>query len=243
MNVPFNRDSLLDQINAVLERQPQLNLFNIGQLISSLDLSASLSEIPLNQLARVPTPAVLEHQDHFAVLEGIEPDGRLRLLEPELGPLLVPPSALIAPDAERLPLLLFHRRPGSKERRFSWAWYGPYLAPHRQELIQVLACTAVTTVLGIVLGASVSWWFLLLPVPAAGLATAAIAFNELRNKGKSIPELLRAAPAIAVYYHVRLAGWIWRRMQLRLGVRPIERVSPETLAASMPRPPRPGSAS
>ena len=152
MGVPFNRDSLLDQINAVLERQPQLNLFNIGQLISAMDLSASLSEIPLSQLARVPTPAVLEHQGHFAVVEGVEADGRLRLLEPELGPLLVPPAALIAPDAERLPLLLFRRRPGSKERRFSWAWYGPYLAPHRQELIQVLACTAITTVLGLVIG-------------------------------------------------------------------------------------------
>ena len=32
MGVPLNRDSLLDQVNAVLERQPQLNLFNIGQL-------------------------------------------------------------------------------------------------------------------------------------------------------------------------------------------------------------------
>ena len=152
MGVPFNRDALLDQINAVLERQPRLNLFNIGQLISSLDLSASLTEIPLSQLARVPTPAVLEHQGHFAVFEGVEPDGRLRLLEPELGPLLVPPEGLLEPNAERLQLLLFRRRPGSKERRFSWGWYGPYLAPHRDELIQVLACTAVTTVLGIVIG-------------------------------------------------------------------------------------------
>ena len=150
--VPFNRDSLLDQINALLERQPALNLFNIGQLIASLDLSVSLTEIPLSQLQRLPTPAVLEHQGHFAVVEGIETDGRLRLLEPELGPMIVPATALLPPKAERLSLLLARRRPGSKERRFSWSWYGPYLAPHRDELIQVLACTAVTTVLGIVIG-------------------------------------------------------------------------------------------
>ncbi len=150
--VPFNRDSLLDQINALLERQPALNLFNIGQLIASLDLSVSLTEIPLNQLQRLPTPAVLEHQGHFAVVEGIEPDGRLRLLEPELGPMVVPAAALLPVGSERLSLLLARRRPGSKESRFSWGWYGPYLAPHRDELIQVLACTAVTTVLGIVIG-------------------------------------------------------------------------------------------
>ena len=150
--VPFSRDNLIDQINGVLESHPVLNLFNMGQLIASLDLSVSLSEIPLNQLHRVPTPAVLEHKGHFAVLEGIETDGRLRLLEPELGPLVVPATALLAPDSERLSLLLARRRPGSKERHFSWGWYGPYLSPHRQELIQVLACTAVITILGIVIG-------------------------------------------------------------------------------------------
>ena len=150
--VPFTRDNLLDQINAFLQRQPELNLFNMGQLISSLDLSVTLSEIPLAQLQRLPTPAVLMHNGHFAVVEGFEEDGRLRLLEPELGPLRVPVTALIEPDSDRLSLLLMRRRPGGKERRFSWGWYGPYLEPHRQELIQVLACTAVTTVLGIVIG-------------------------------------------------------------------------------------------
>ena len=111
--VPFNRDSLLDLIDALLERQPQLNLFNIGQLISSLDLSVSLTEIPLAQLQRIPTPAVLEHQGHFAVLEGVQEDGCLRLLEPELGPLVVPAAALLPAGAERLSLILSRRRPGS----------------------------------------------------------------------------------------------------------------------------------
>ena len=111
-----------------------------------------MAEIPLAQLGRVPTPAVLEHQGHFAVLEGVEPDGRLRLLEPELGPMLAPATALLPPDAERLTLSAGPPSPRQQERRFSWGWYGPYLAPHRDELIQVLACTAVTTVLGIVIG-------------------------------------------------------------------------------------------
>lgn len=145
------------------------------------------------------------------------------------------------PDARAV-----HHHPYTRRSLLRQAWFGGcsvaeiqwrYRLGPRKDLGPILL-SHLLLVLGIVLGASVSWWFLLLPVPAAGLATAAIAFNELRNKGKSIPELLRAAPAIAVYYHVRLAGWLWRRMQLRLGVRPIERVSPETLAASMPRPPR-----
>ena len=150
--VPVHKDSLWDQINGLLERQPSLNLYNIGQLLTGLDLSVALIQLPLPQLARVPTPAVIEHQGSIALIDGIDPDGRLRLLEPELGPLRVPAADLLPEGQERLPLLLIRRRPGSKEKRFSWSWYGPYLLPHRQELIQVLACSAVMSVLGIVIG-------------------------------------------------------------------------------------------
>ena len=57
--VPFNRDNLVDEIDALLQRQTQLNLINIGQLLSSLDLFCVLVELPLRQLSRVPCPAVL----------------------------------------------------------------------------------------------------------------------------------------------------------------------------------------
>ena len=57
------------------------------------------------------------------------------------------------------------------------------------------------------------------------------------NKGKTFVELLRAAPALIVYYHVRMAGFVWRAAQLRLGVSRIERVSPATLARDLPQPP------
>ena len=146
------KDSLRDQIDGLLERQPSLNLYNIGQLLTGLDLSVALIQLPLPQLARIPTPAVIEHQGSIALIDGIDPDGRLRLLEPELGALRVPAADLLPEGQERLPLLLIRRRPGSKEKRFSWSWYGPYLLPHRQELIQVLACSAVMSVLGIVIG-------------------------------------------------------------------------------------------
>ena len=150
--VPVYKDSLRDQIDGLLERQPSLNLYNIGQLLTGLDLSVALIQMPLPQLARIPTPAVIEHQGSLALIDGIDPDGRLRLLEPELGPLRLLASDLLPEGQERLPLLLIRRRPGSKEKRFSWSWYGPYLLPHRQELIQVLACSAVLSVLGIVIG-------------------------------------------------------------------------------------------
>ena len=148
--VPFSRDNVRDEVESLLARQSHLNLLNIGQLLSNLDLSVSLAEIPARQLNRVPTPAVLEHQGSLAVLHGVEPDGRLRLLEPELGPLRVPLNDLLPEDTDRLRLLLVRRRPDSKEQRFSWGWYGPFLQPHRRELIEVIATSAVVNVLALV---------------------------------------------------------------------------------------------
>ena len=148
--VPFWRDNVRDEVEALLARQPQLNLFNIGQLLSNLDLSVSLAEIPLAQLRRTPTPAVLEHDGRIAILEGVDPDGQLRLLEPEIGPVRVPLEAVLSDDADRLSLLLLRRRPDSKTQRFSWGWYGPFLRPHRRELIEVIATSAVVNVLALV---------------------------------------------------------------------------------------------
>ena len=148
--VPFLRDNIRDEVEGLLQRQTRLNLLNIGQLLSSLDLSVSLAEIPLGQLERIPTPAVLEHRGSIAILEGVESDGRLRLLEPELGPLRGPADDLLEPNSDRLRLLLLRRRPNSKEQRFSWGWYAPFLKPHRRELIEVIATSAVVNVLALV---------------------------------------------------------------------------------------------
>ena len=148
--VPFNRDGVRDEIEGVLERQTRLNLYNLGQLLTSLDLSVSLAEIPVQQLKRIPTPAALEHNQRIAILEGVEDDGRLRLLEPEYGPMRIPAVSLLDNGSDRLKLLLLRRRPDSKQRRFSWSWYGPFLQPHKRELIEVIATSAVVNVLALV---------------------------------------------------------------------------------------------
>ena len=154
--VPANRDALRQQIDSILQRQSQLNLINYGQLISSLGLRVILSELPARQLRRAPTPAVLMPQPgQVGLLDGVDrgatADADLaRILEPELGPLRIPVADLSQPDSTLVELLLVERRPDSKTNRFSWSWYGPYLRPHRRELIEVLATSAVVNVLALV---------------------------------------------------------------------------------------------
>jgi subfamily B ATP-binding cassette protein HlyB/CyaB len=147
--VPFNRDALNDQIDATLKRQSQLNLINLGQMLSGMTLSVALSEVPGGQLHRVPTPAVIDHRGRLALLEGLDSDGLVRLLEPELGPIRVPLQDLLAEGETSIELLLLRRRPDSKEARFGWGWFAPYLREHRRELIEVLAVSAMVNVLAL----------------------------------------------------------------------------------------------
>ena len=44
--VPFSRDNVRDEVESLLQQQAHLNVLNVGQLLSNLDLSVSLVGIP-----------------------------------------------------------------------------------------------------------------------------------------------------------------------------------------------------
>ncbi|MEB3331069.1 MAG: peptidase domain-containing ABC transporter [Synechococcaceae cyanobacterium] len=146
-NLPLNRDTLLDFIDATLRRQPRFNLVNAGQLLDYLGLRVILARFPVDRLARVPTPAVLLQHEQLVLLDGWDEDGRVRLLEPELGPLRLPPGDLQLDAEGLLEVLLLERKPDGKEARFNWGWFVPYLMPHRRQLIEVLAASLVVNLL------------------------------------------------------------------------------------------------
>jgi subfamily B ATP-binding cassette protein HlyB/CyaB len=151
-SVPLNREGLRDFIDGVLQQQPRFNLVNAGQLIDHLGLRVVLSRLPRDRLARVPVPAVLLQHGQLVLLDGVDGDGCVRLLEPELGPLRLPPSELQgcedAPDL--IELLLVQRHPASKTTNFSWAWFLPYLRPHGRGLVEVLAASLIVNLLALV---------------------------------------------------------------------------------------------
>jgi subfamily B ATP-binding cassette protein HlyB/CyaB len=150
--VPLNRDGLRDFIDGILQKQPRFNLVNAGQLIDYLDLRVVLSRIPRDRLARVPVPAVLLQHGQLVLLDGVDGDGQVRLLEPELGPLRLPVQELQGcPEApELIELLLVQRHPASKEIAFSWSWFLPYVRPHTRGLVEVLAASVIVNTLALV---------------------------------------------------------------------------------------------
>ncbi|QPN56301.1 ATP-binding cassette domain-containing protein [Synechococcus sp. CBW1107] len=147
--VPVNRDALRDQVQAVLARQGGLNLINLGQILDALGLRVVLTKLPADRLGRATTPAVFHAQGHFAILEGVTDDGRLRLLEPELGPLLLPPGQLASDGDGGVELLLLQRKSDAKEQTFSWGWFLPFLREHRRQLVEVVALSFVINLLAL----------------------------------------------------------------------------------------------
>ncbi len=67
-------------------------------------------------------------------------------------------------------------------------------------------------------------WFAAVPVFFFAGALAAVTYNDLARKGKSIGETLRSFPMLLVYYHVRLAGYVTESARLRLRRSMIQRV-------------------
>lgn len=55
-------------------------------------------------------------------------------------------------------------------------------------------------------------------------ALAAITYNDLFRKRKTVGETLRSFPVLLVYYHVRLVGYVVMACKLRLGKHDIQRV-------------------
>lgn len=145
--IPVNNDALRDQVEGLLQRQPQLNLVNLGQILDSLGLRVMLSRVPANRLHRVPTPALLMQHGHLGVLDGVDVDGQARLLEAELGPLRVPCSDLATLEGGLVELLLFERKADAKEQKFDWSWYLPYLQKHKGALVEVLLASAAINLL------------------------------------------------------------------------------------------------
>ena len=77
---------------------------------------------------------------------------------------------------------------------------------------------------------------LLVPLLPLGAGIAAVSWNETARKGKTLVGLLRAAPALAIYYALRCTGYAVRRVELVIGIEPVHRISPNTLAVGMPPP-------
>lgn len=129
----------------------------------------------------------------------------------------------VVPDA-----VVFHEHHYSRRTFFRQAYRGgqaaarlgfKYSLPPRIELTPLLLAYLL-----IPLGFVGAWWWLV-PAACAGFFLAAITYNELVRKRKTILETLITFPVLLVYYHLRLAGYVVQYARLLTGVDSLERVN------------------
>jgi glycosyltransferase involved in cell wall biosynthesis len=63
----------------------------------------------------------------------------------------------------------------------------------------------------------------LIPAFFFAAAVAAIAYNDIARKGKTLGETIRSFPTLIAYYHVRLIGYVTETVKLRIGKHTITR--------------------
>lgn len=86
--------------------------------------------------------------------------------------------------------------------------YKYYLPPRLDMLPFMLAYLTLSLVL-------IHRWLLAVPLVFFFTALAAITYNDLFRKGKTIGETLRSFPVLVAYYHVRLIGYVLETVRLR----------------------------
>lgn len=92
----------------------------------------------------------------------------------------------------------------------AWLVYKYYLWPPLDLLPLMLTYLTLPFVV-------VHRWLLAVPALFFAAAVAAITYNELFRKGKTVGETARSFPVSLGYYHVRLVGYIIEGIRLRLG--------------------------
>ena len=98
-----------------------------------------------------------------------------------------------------------------------------YHLPHRLDLLPFM-CTYLTLLL-----VAVQPWLAVVPAFFFAAALAAITYNDLVRKGKTLAETIRSFPVLLLYYHLRLAGYLLEMLRLRLGKGGLERVRLEQI--------------
>jgi hypothetical protein len=68
------------------------------------------------------------------------------------------------------------------------------------------------------------WWLLVAPLAFFGAALAAVTYNDLARKGKTLSETIRSFPMLVVYYHLRLCGYVLETLRLYLTRHGLRRV-------------------
>ena len=123
--------------------------------------------------------------------------------------------------------IVLHNHPHTRKTFFQNAWIGgksaawlvyKYHLPHRLDLLPfILGYLSLPLIV-------FNDWLQIMPFFFFTMAIAALAYNELFRKRKTLKETLLLFPVLLAYYHVRLFAYVKEFLRLRIFQNPIKRV-------------------
>ncbi len=128
----------------------------------------------------------------------------------------------VAPDA-----VVLHEHPMDRRSFYRQAFRGgrsaarlvyKYYLPQRLDMLPFLLAYVTLPL------ALIHPWLFAVPVFFFAGALAAITYNDLFRKGKTVGETVKSFPLLLLYYHVRLVGYVLETLRLRLTRHGLKRV-------------------
>ena len=143
-DLPFRRDVIRRILADQLQRAEGkgLGLMQLAAVADLLGLRASMLEVPLKSVNRIPLPAIALEAGHPVVIWQADANGLL-LGDPRSGQRKLPEAEFsqLLDEKGNLPILSLERANTTPKERFGLSWFLPAIKQHRGILIQVLVAS------------------------------------------------------------------------------------------------------
>lgn len=143
LEIPLRKEVVRRILNDNIKRQGNISFQLCAYLGDLIGLRSQLVEIPATAITRIPTPALIQYQDSYAVIYAVE-DNKIVLAVPSKGIINYKPNKLLqaleTDDSNlqpQLKVLLCSTTQETPQQRFGLSWFIPYLSRYRGVLILV----------------------------------------------------------------------------------------------------------
>ncbi|MGB7415192.1 MAG: peptidase domain-containing ABC transporter [Thermosynechococcaceae cyanobacterium] len=135
--LPFRKDVIRRILGNQMDRSGSISLTTCGGVAEMMGLKAQLVETPASVFTRLPTPAIVNWQDSFAILYKCSPK-ELVFAVPEQGIRRKKPSNFLEDWGESGQVLLLETTTETPEKKFGLSWFWPSVSRYRGVLFEVL---------------------------------------------------------------------------------------------------------
>ncbi|WP_071188392.1 peptidase domain-containing ABC transporter [Trichormus sp. NMC-1] len=143
LEIPLRKEVVRRILNEQIQRQGGISFQLCAYLAELIGLRSQLVDVPAASITRIPTPALIQYSDSYAVIYAVDAH-TVVLGVPSRGIIRCKPGKLLeeleTDDSNLQPqarVLLLSATQETPQERFGLRWFLPYLSKYRRVLIEV----------------------------------------------------------------------------------------------------------